>query len=147
MSIFRPVTAPQAIKAGLALFLTGASGPDVPGNPPQAAQAQALAAYRGPTSLAAQPARSSIVATLPAAAVQVAGSAVPVPLPQAWPYAASMPPAPTASQWSIPDADLIFDRLQPVVVAQRQWPYGAAQATVHAPISQAAQTPPAAVSQ
>lgn len=167
MSIFRPPASPQAIQVGLALFLTGASGPVVPaGDPAQSSQSQTVVAYRSAASLAAQPTRASIVAMLPAAAavaqaqpalapsqpwphaaVTKAGATVAAALfgtaaaylqatpalcvAQAmWPYAATMLDVPSASQWGIADSDLIFDRLQPALPQQAPaWPYPATMAT------------------
>lgn len=220
--IFRPPSAPQQIVAGLAVFLTGASGPVVP--PTQtSATAQALVAYRAPTALAAQPTKGSAVFAPVAATIPLVPTpAVPVRAPE-WPYAtavwtasaegsaasivgqisavqivqmparaaafteraypyavitewmlnevaggiAALAPAaaqlspartvtpntdrawpyafnalpwqaqssnPFASQFSIADSDLVFDRLWPLLVAQRAWPYTLPQPELPVPI-------------
>lgn len=123
MALYRPVTAPQVIVAGLALFLTGASGPDVPGNPPADTQDQAIAAYRPSSYLVAQPARPSIVAMLPAAEVVLAVPAQVQPPQPAWPYALQQASAQNAGAL----APNLGTQIPPSPVrqwlTQTSWPY------------------------
>lgn len=163
MSIFRPPASPQAITVGLALFLTGASGPAAPLGSSAAAQVQV--AYREPLqTVAAQlatqhgsavfaasggggaanflpPAQLALIEAVPTCLVahqrqiNVAPNAAVFVPPAApallqsvprWPYVPAMLPAQVASAWGIADNDLIFDRLQPTLPQQAPaWPYPA----------------------
>jgi hypothetical protein len=190
----QPVSMPQSIKAGLALFLTGAQGPTVPvgGDVATLAQEQALAAHRGPANIVAQPEPPSVTNTalavtigptvpmgsrsvgqalaayretsrLPQAprpvitqggaapAAFMAPTTVPLPQAQTWPYASIQAAEATASQFGIPDADLIFDRLKPDIVPAQPWVHGQVAAAAAAPeiaavIPVATAVPPSAVS-
>jgi hypothetical protein len=126
----QPPAMPQAIRAGLAVFLTGVQGPTVPAG--SSAGAQAVVAYREASRLPRAPI-PVITQGGAAPAAYIPPAALPLPKPPAsWPYA-SVQASATASQFGIPDVDLIFDRLKPDIVEQQPW--------VHSQVAAAAATP------
>lgn len=81
-----------------------------------------------------------IAALTPAAAQLSPARTVTPNTDRAWPYALNALPwqaqssNPFASQFSVADSDLVFDRLWPLLVAQRAWPYTLPQPILPVPI-------------
>src|SRR6185369_3588252 len=120
MSIFRPVTAPQVIAAGIAVLLPVTIGPTVPTG--TGAQAQAIAAYRGTT--AAQPAGAGVAALLPVSQGVPAGVSASSQARAPWPYAQVAAALEASSQFGIAVAYVGPQRqVQPLAPA---WTYSPA---------------------
>lgn len=132
MALFRPVSAPQVIVAGLAVFL-GASGPAAPiGRLAQSAEAQALAAYREPARVL-QPRALGVI---PVAATAVLSAPPPAIIRQPdWPYASQLLLVGSAGALA-PSIGTQIPLARPLVATPPAWPYLAAQPTNWSPIAQ-----------
>lgn len=117
LAAYRPATTVQPAKPGPAVLLPVTIGPTIPAGAPATQQVQVAAALR--TAAMPQQLQPKSMPPAVASGTPSEGPQFAAPRPIPWPYAQfTIPPTSTASAWGIPDVDLIFDRLYPLMVEQ-----------------------------